>query len=352
MLRKGRWYWEPPARLRASHGLKVASLGPDAPIAWAMARQLNQQFAGLPSAAKTPGTVEWMFEQFFEGEKFDTLAANTQRDYRWLAKRLCGLEIAGNRLGSLPARSVKARHADKLYATLVKDGATAAHYACRFARRVWKWAGRRDLVDAHPNPWSGMELPTLKPRQQRWTRAQVLAVVEKAAEMGAPSIGLAVLIAYEFGHRQGDVLGLTWAAVDTGSRQTSKTGVMVPLVPASYPEVAAALAVARAARAAVPSTHLIICETTGLPWGADHFRHEFRAVADAAGIPSTLQFRDLRATAATELADAGADLIEMSTHTGHLTTQMARRYARRTTAQFESAAAKRIKARGEREGNG
>ncbi len=45
---------------------------------------------------------------------------------------------------------------------------------------------------------------------------------------------------------------------------------------------------------------------------------------------------------ATELKDAGADILDMSTHTGHKTVTMARRYARPTTAQFERAAAKRL----------
>jgi len=45
------------------------------------------------------------------------------------------------------------------------------------------------------------------------------------------------------------------------------------------------------------------------------------------------------------LADAGADIIQLSTHTGHKTAQMARRYARRTAVQFQQAAAQRIAAR-------
>jgi len=58
-----------------------------------------------------------------------------------------------------------------------------------------------------------------------------------------------------------------------------------------------------------------------------------------------LQFRDLRATALTELSDAGADVIDLSTHSAHETTQMARRYVRRTATQFSRAAAKRLAAR-------
>ncbi|MFT8245387.1 tyrosine-type recombinase/integrase [Roseomonas sp. BN140053] len=88
-----------------------------------------------------------------------------------------------------------------------------------------------------------------------------------------------------------------------------------------------------------------IHEGTGLPYNRYTVNHDWREAATKAGIPKSLQFRDLRATAATELADGGADLIEMSTHTGHRDAKMARRYARPTAAQMESGAKKRLAGR-------
>lgn len=347
-LRKGRWYWEPPLRLRRSHGLEVTALGADQTAAWAYARKLNRALVGRDPAAPVPGTVAWLFEEFFASDRFAGLAVSTQGDYRWLARRLGDMPIGMQNLGRLNARSVKPRHADAIYARLrVESGHTTAHYACRFARRVWKWAGRRELVDPHPNPWAGMELAGVPARHAQWSHPEVTAFVVTAATMGRPSLGLAVLLAYYLGHRQSDVLGLTWTALDVGERQTGKTGARVPIVAAAYPELAVALAQERTRQgtAETASTHVVVWETTQRPWQADWFRHEFRRVAQAAEIPPALQFRDLRATAATELSDAGADVIALSTHTGHLTTEMARRYARRTPEQFRQAAAKRLAAR-------
>ncbi len=347
-LRAGRWYWQPSARLRRSHGLKVVPLGADQVAAWAYARTLNRDLAGLDPGAARPGTVAWLFAQFFASDRFTKLAASTQGDYRWLAKRLGALEVGPRPFGQYDARVVRARHADKIYEQLTEgSGHATAHYACRFARRVWKWGGRREFVDQHPNPWSGMELAGIAERHQVWDAAMIPLVVEKAAELGRPSIGLAVLIAYCFGHRQGDVLGLMWSALDARDRKTGKTGARVPIVASAYPDLEAALETERQRQAAltVQPLHVLVCEMTGLAWQADTFRHEFRRIATAAGIPKDLQFRDLRATAATELKDAGADVIDMSTHTGHRTLQMARRYARPTEDQFKRAAAKRIAAR-------
>jgi len=344
-LRRGRWFWEPPRRIRLTHGLKVKALGADQAQAWNLARRLNAELQDLPAGAHMPGTVGWVFEQFFASENFTSKASSTQTDYRWLAKRL-GREIVGDDLlATLNAASLKPRHADAIIASVEKlSGHSTAHYCARFARRVWKWAARQEFVGAAVNPWSGMELKGLPERTQIWTPDQVAALIAKSQEPGQkPSLGLAAHIAYAFGHRKGDVLTLTWTDWDAGSRTTRKTGVTLPMVAAAYPDLETAVAAERArqAQTATPSIYVIVNEGTGRPWQAEVFSHQFRTLADAAGIPKDLQFRDLRATAATELKDAGADILDMSTHTGHKTATMARRYARPTPTQFQRAAAKR-----------
>ncbi len=342
-FRKGRWFWEPPAKMKLMKGVKGKALGSDQAHAWNMAKKLNAELLAMPLGAKAPGCVAWVFEQFFETEKFKSLARSTQTDYRWLAQRL-GKVMMGNRpLGEFNAMSIKARHADFVIEQINKEsGHSASHYCARFARRVWKWAGRKEFVD-QINPFKDMEMKGLPQRDIVWQPEQVATVIAKAYEMGFPSIGLACHIAYGFAHRKNDILSLTWTALDLGSRKTSKTGVTLPMVQSAYPDMDAAIEIERARQKASekPSTHVIQCELTGLTWHPDVFAHHFRTVADAAGIPKALQFRDLRATAATEMKDAGADIIDMSTHTGHKTVTMARRYARPTAEQFQRAAAKR-----------
>lgn len=346
--RKGRWYWEPPLRLRKSHGLETKALGADQTVAWAYARTLNRDLAELKAGSGVAGSVAWLFEQFFESERFGTLAASTQGDYRWLAKRIGRLQMGPQLLGQISARAIRPRHADKLYAMLREEsGPSASHYACRFARRVWKWAARREFVDAHPNPWAGMELASIAQREQRWTVEQVDAFVAKCIAEQRGSIALATLLAYWLGHRQGDVLSLTWAQLAAGERRTGKTKARAALSTSVYLELDVAIEAERLRQRDmdVRPVAVVVMEGTSEPWDENHFRHEVRRMARLAGIPDDLQFRDLRATAMTELADAGADVIDMSTHSTHKTVQMARRYARPTAAQFDRAASKRMAAR-------
>ena len=347
-LRKGRWFWEPPPRLRGpTH--KTVALGTDRATAWTVARGLNRALAGDTSKG-LPGTVRWLFSQFEATTRFDqagpdgkiekvgTLATKTQRDYKWLGRLLSAHTLGNVALGTLPARALKGRHADKIHSGLQENhGEAAAHYACRYARRVWNWARRQEHVDE--NPWAGMELPTLAARKQRWTKDQVEAFCAKAIKMEWPSQALAVRLGYRLGMREGDLIALTWTALDARSVETRKTGAEVPASAKAYPDLWKALQATQRA-----GVQVLICETTGRPWTEDYFRHVFRDIARAAELPDDLQFRDLRATAATELSDAGADVIALSTHTGHLTTSMARRYARRTPEQFEAAAKLRLAA--------
>jgi integrase len=344
-LRKGRWFWEPPAKQKCLKGVKARPLGADQVLAWSHARRLNAELEGMPIGAHMAGTVGWLFEQFFESENFTSKAKSTQMDYRWLATRLGRVKLVEKDLAAIPAASIKPRHADMIIASVEKiSGHSTAHYCARFARRVWKWAARLEYVGQVVNPWKDMELKGLPERTQIWTPEQVAAVIAKSQEPGQkPSLGIAAHIAYAFGHRKGDVLTLTWSDWDTGFRKTQKTGVTLPIVPSSYPDMESAVEAERVRNAArkSPSIYIVVNESTGRPWQAEVFSHQFRALADAAGIPKELQFRDLRATAATEMKDAGADILDMSTHTGHKTTTMARRYARPTAAQFQRAAAKR-----------
>ncbi len=351
-LVKGHWYWDPPDRLRKSHNLKTKAAGTDQAAAWAYIRTLNRDHLGMGPGQPVVGSVAWVLEAFLESERCKGLAASTQKDYRWLARGILRPFPIGSRtLGELPALAVKARHADGLYAELKKSkGNATANYACRFARRVWKWAARREMVDP-ANPWASMELAGIKPRTALWTPEQVDQVVAKADELGRPSLGLATLIGYWFGHRQGDVLALTWSALEAEEVDTSKTKRTLPVNADVYPVLAQALAEARAnAKQAaltavpqrVPPAHVLIHERTGLPYSPHTFRHDWRDVATAAGLPPDIQFRDLRATTMTELSDSGADVISMSTHSGHKTPQMARRYARPTQDQFTNAARKRL----------
>lgn len=339
--RRGAWYWQPATRLRRRLGVKGVALGRDEAEAVKHARRLNAEIArrvgGEPGPL--PFTVAWLFDQYQDSPLFDRLAPSTQRDYSALMTLIAGhVTDTGEPFGTFEAATVRPRHADAIHARLAAGhGDARAHYAARVARRAWSWAIRAEHV--RENPWARMELPNLPARSAIWTPSQVAALCTAARAAGRPSVALAALLSYELAQRQGDVLRLTWSDYRDGRirLRQRKTGATVWLPVAAYPTL-------RAALDAAPRDGLTIvsCETTGRPYQRHRFGHLFREIADVAGIPADLQFRDLRPTGATELADAGADVLAISSHTGHQTMEMARRYARPSAAQAERAARARV----------
>jgi integrase len=122
---------------------------------------------------------------------------------------------------------------------------------------------------------------------------------------------LPLLLALWTGQRQGDLLSLTWSAYD-GERirlRQSKTGVRV-VVPVGAPLKRALDAAAREAGSKV------LLNAAGRGWTAEGFQSSWRKACAKAGIVG-LTFNDLRGTAVTRLALAGATEAEIATITGH-----------------------------------
>jgi integrase len=117
------------------------------------------------------------------------------------------------------------------------------------------------------------------------------------------------LLALWTGQRQGDLLRLSWSAYDgTHIRfQQSKTGKRV-VIQVGGPVKAVLDAAPR-------SSTIILTNTDNRPWTSDGFRASWRKACAAAGVRG-VTFHDLRGTAVTRLAIAGASNPEIATFTG------------------------------------
>jgi hypothetical protein len=182
------------------------------------------------------------------------------------------------------------------------------------------------------------------------------ALIRAADAIDRHDIGDAVLLGLLTGQRQGDRLALTEAGQTEDGRllvRQGKRGAVVALPP--DPRLTARLTAGRARRAGwtVTSLHLLVNERLAQPWSEDRYRKDFAAVraAAVAGVPapgyhagapasevntlpadptiaahwqvppcpSLADFtdQDLRDTAVTWLALAGATIPEICAVTGH-----------------------------------
>ncbi|HEY0568835.1 MAG TPA: tyrosine-type recombinase/integrase, partial [Xanthobacteraceae bacterium] len=112
------------------------------------------------------------------------------------------------------------------------------------------------------------------------------------------------------GQRQGDLLRLRWSDYD-GSRiklRQSKTGKPVSVRVAESLKVMLDQTARRGP--------FILTNSRGIPWTADGFRASWAKTCARAGIAG-LTFHDLRGSAVTRLALAGATAAEIASVTGH-----------------------------------
>jgi integrase len=197
------------------------------------------------------------------------------------------------------------------------------------------------------NPFSQLRKFSPPPRRQRWADQQLSAFIKKALQMGYASIGLCALLCMELVQRPGDILSLKWGAYDERERtwhiRQTKWGAVVRVPETSRLRVALRLARRLAMkRSNCDISGLLVCATiTGRRWQRRNFTGTVRRIAEAAGLPTDLQIRDLRRTGATEAASAGATSLELMAVGGWVNQASIRPYLVQTLEQASSVQAKR-----------
>lgn len=187
------------------------------------------------------------------------------------------------------------------------------------------------------NPASRLDLPGLPPRLRVATDAEIAALVaaaDRVTAWGVPmsAVGDAVLTGLFSGQREKDVLEFV-PGEQTSERVDlvqSKTGarVSIPMAPRLAERIAAGRERRKTAGYRVVSPNVVINERTGLPYNGNTFQDHFAKVRRAAiagkgdEVPpcetlKTFTFADLRDTAVTWYARAGATVPEIAAITGH-----------------------------------
>ena len=155
----------------------------------------------------------------------------------------------------------------------------------------------------------------------------------------------------ELMQRPGDILNLTWDAYQAADRvweiRQGKRGALVRIPETQRLRQALNLIRRHAKRNSHFSNATLVCPTvTGKKWHRRNFTKAVRSIARAAGLPDDLQIRDLRRTAATEGASAGATPAEMMAVGGWANPASIRPYLVQTREQAAAFQRKRDAYRG------
>jgi hypothetical protein len=350
-----RYFWQPAKALRDLGWRAERLLNPSGKPceneleAAAAAKILNDQLdawrrgevaAPELAVASKPGSMSAVIQSYRASPRFLTKKTTTRRGYEQC------LAVIEAWAGDMPVRAITAGLVEKFYFSMQPRIPAKANAVIRVLRIVLEHARRLDLITV--NPASKPGLIGTEPRLRIWTLAEVDHMVATADRLGKFSLADAILIAYDSGQRESDVLHMSKIRYQGGRLKVRqrKTGALidVPLTP----RLQARMVQIYARHEAMNRDHrdaaielrakrghngppelvddldlptLVICESTLRPYKPDHFRHEIaatRAVA-AATMPSQIDawFMDLRDTAVTRLAEAGCTVPEIASITGH-----------------------------------
>jgi integrase len=197
----------------------------------------------------------------------------------------------------------------------------------RLLSMLWNYALDLDEDIVARNPFQRLDLPARPSRSQVWQPGQIERFIQTALTPGPwgrtrggrpdrphgprPSVALAVIIGINTAQRPSDVLALNWSQYDgryiTLTQIKTRATVTIPVTDA----LKIALDDAKRARtegtvvAFAADGPIVLSETSGQRYEASRFAAIFRMIKAAAGIPRDLEYRDLRRTATTHLAEAG-----------------------------------------------
>lgn len=254
-------------------------------------------------ATPKAGTLLSVLIAYQNSPKFADLADRTRRDY---VRNIKAIEAE---FGDFPISALSDRRSRGEFLAwrdrLAVKSRRQADYIYATLAAILAWAFDRGLVPMNPCERPG-KLYRSKRVESIWTPEDEAALLAVAPER----IALAFHLAIWTGQRQGDLLRLPWSAYDgqTIRLRQGKTGRRVA-IPASEQ--------LRAVLDATPRKAITILATTdNTSWTADGFRTTWGKTLKKAGIDG-LTFHDLRGTAVTRLALAGATEAEIATITGH-----------------------------------
>lgn len=294
---------------------------------WAAQVEAELQRGGyVPTREDVRRTVADLVDQYLEDilptKRHNRDRKNPERHLAWWRAELGNLPL----VELTPDIVAKAR--DKLAKGRTRTGArrtpgtvnrylVSLSHACRVAVSQWQWM--RDNPCRH--------VPKL---QEPRGRTRFLSDDERRRLLDAcradinPDIYDMVLLALATGIRRGELMGLTWSAVDLERRrlvlEDTKNGER-RVVPATGP--ARDMLERRSKIRRIDAPYVFPGRKRGKPLDP---RAPFERACKAAGLEG-FRWHDLRHTAASYLAMNGATLAELSDILGHKTLAMVKRYA-------------------------
>lgn len=334
-----RYFWQPSSDLITA-GWKVQRLSDDMHDAKKEAEGYNRDLdawrnglRGADVVNAQQGSIEALINLYKSSHRYLERSPKTRNGYDYAFRIIRGWAA------DVPVVAITPRLVQMFYASMREKYPAKAAATVRVLRLLLQHAIREDMIVNNPAARPGISVKAKK--GMPWTTAHVDAFVEAADRLGHYSIGTAVFINQWLGQRLGDIVSLRVDTYQDGKiiKRQNKTGAEVSLpvdmVPALKKRIELQLEKNR--QAEIPSL-LLLPNDGGTAYSPGWFSHLFARIrakaaaeiheaAAAAGETigkdhplhdfDKLIFKDLRHTAVTRLAEAGAPTPMIASITGH-----------------------------------
>jgi integrase len=279
---------------------------------WARERDSLIDQGGQPVSRKDLRTTTLgdLIRRYVKEVTPSKLSADTERLRlnKMLKAPLCSITLAD--LSSAPVAAYRDKRALEVKAGTVARELSLLHNVVEVARREWS-VGLTSNVVAQVR-----RLPVKNARDRRLNSGELKRLVEALRSTRNKLIKPAVLLAIETAMRRGELLNLTWDAVDLESRTAN-----IPHTKTGYARTIPLTDQALAILEALPRSDCRV-----LPLTAMALRLAWNRVRERAGMPD-LRFHDLRHEAISRFAEMSLTTVELSVISGHRDPRMLFRYA-------------------------
>jgi len=283
---------------------------------------------------KRTSTLSDLIDSYYSSNDFNMLRENTKQDYRYF------LDILRATSGSKKFMAITTRDAKNAYESWVKRGVTLANHVCSCASIVFNYATHMEYTTL--NPYKAVKKRLPKKRKVVWTDEEVIKMLDFCySDFKYRSIGLIVQMAYEWCQRIGDMRNLKWENVFLDrselylEQSKRRSQVFLP--------ISDDLNTMLKQQKEDFGFQAYICpkikpiQGVYVPYGKYEIGIMARRIMRKIGLSDELRLMDLRRTGVTQMVDAGVDISQIMSVTGHTNITSVQPYIKNTFTSANNA---------------
>tara|TARA_R110000796_G_scaffold53356_4_gene125265 strand:- start:401 stop:1306 length:906 start_codon:yes stop_codon:yes gene_type:complete len=289
---------------------------------------------------KKTSNLHTLVQHYKKSHDFTKLRDQTQRDYHNILNKALMTKVEDSTLANIKVKDLSRRTFKVAYDSWLYRGVRTANITHAVVRKVLNYGIDLELLTV--NPVSGIKTQAETSRNTTWTPEQVKLFLDTAySQFKWRNIGLIVHMAYEFVQRIGDMRELTWDSIDfdkkllTLEQSKRRATVFLPIEENLLSMLTFQKNDFGFQDYVAPSVKTI---TGGYkPYAKWQVSVHVNAIKAACGLPNGLQAMDMRRTGVTQMVDAGVDLAQIMSVSGHKNPNSVNPYMKNTLTSATNA---------------